>query len=297
MVWTIPNTFVGGTPANATEMNENFTSLKQFVDLLETQNASNEIDISNLTTNKADINGSTEQRFSVADPSASLDAVNLQTLKNLTLNSRDTINGFKLSKTNNTTIAATPGSCYDSTYEYMIQSTLTLSHSQTLGASTTYYVFVCADQQGEQPQLVFTTSSTTPELPAGYDYYRRIGRFTTNSSARIDKVFSEGSVDLSSTVGFINPSRLLKSWSNRGTYSYTPIEDCWLFVHSHGRSCNCTVSINGVQILPGIGYWEGDDAIACSSSMPIKAGQAVTVTINNAQANGDCYARFYGMLR
>lgn len=199
MVWTIPNTFTGGTPANANEMNENFTSIKQFVDVLETQGANNEIDISTLTTNKANINGSTEQRFSVANPVSSMDAVNLQTLKDLTLNSRDTINGFKLSKTNNNTISATPGSCYDSTYEFMITSTLTLSKSETLGANTTYYVFVCADEQGEQPQLVFTTSSTTPELPAGFDYFRRIGRFTTNSDSQIENIYNENSQAISTS--------------------------------------------------------------------------------------------------
>ena len=297
MVWTIPNTFVAGTRAVAQEVNENFTSAKQFMDQLETQVASNEIDISTLQTNKANINGDSTETFAVANPNSDYEAVNLQTLEDRTLNSRGVINGFTLSKVGNKQINAAPGYCYNNTFEYMIKSTLTLTKTETLSANTTYYVYAVADAQTDEVQLEIDTSATTPSLPTGFDYYRRIGRFTTNSSGNIDKVFSEGAVDLSNTVGFINPSRLLKSYSNRGTYSYTPTEDCWLFVHSHGRSCNCTVSINGTQILPGIGYWEGDDAIACSSSMPIKAGQAVTVTINNAQASGDCYARFHGMLR
>lgn len=193
MVWTIPNTFTGGTPANANEMNENFTSIKQFVDVLETQGANNEIDISTLTTNKADINGSTEQRFSVANPVSSMDAMNLQTFQNLTLNSRNVINGLVLSKSNNNTISATAGYCYDSTYEYMISSASNLTKSETLGANTTYYVFICADAQGSNPQLVFTTSSTTPTLPSGYDYYRRIGSFKTNDDSQISTVNSESS--------------------------------------------------------------------------------------------------------
>lgn len=269
MVWTIPNTFVGGTPANATEMNENFTSIKQFVDLLETQSASNEIDISNLTTNKADVNGSTEQRFSVANPSSSSDAVNLQTLKNLTLNSRDTINGFKLSKTNNTTIAATPGSCYDSTYEYMIQSTLTLSHSETLGANTTYYVFVCADEQGEQPQLVFTTSSTTPTLPGGYDYYRRIGSFTTDGSANINKVLNEGQ-PANNFVGFIGGQI---GGGAIGTTTLT--ENRWLYARVSARNTQASIYINNLIVVNEFTAKEWNDAH--SVIIPCMEGQTVRI--------------------
>ena len=220
MVWTIPNTFVGGTPANATEMNENFTSIKQFVDILETQSASNEIDISNLTTNKADINGSTEQRFSVADPSTSMDAINLQTFKSLTLNSRDTIGGFELSKFDNNTINASPGSCYDSTYEYMINSTLTLQKSDTLSANTTYYVYAVADEQSGEVELTFNTSSTTPTLPSGFDYFRQIGSFNTNSSGNIDQVNSYNSLSFpntKSTNGYIKfPNGIIIQWGRTG---------------------------------------------------------------------------------
>lgn len=269
MVWTIPNTFVGGTPANATEMNENFTSIKQFVDLLETQSASNEIDISNLTTNKADINGSTEQRFSVANPSSSLDAVNLQTLKNLTLNSRDTINGFKLSKTSNTTIAATPGSCYDGTYEYMIQSTLTLSHSETLGANATYYVFVCADEQGENPQLVFTTSSTTPTLPSNYDYYRRIGNFTTDGDANINKVLNEGQ-QANNFVGFIGGQ------IGGGAIGTTTLaENRWLYARVSARNTRAFIYINNLVVADEFTAKEWNDAH--SVMIPCMAGQTIRI--------------------
>lgn len=269
MVWTIPNTFTGGTPANANEMNENFTSIKQFVDVLETQGANNEIDISTLTTNKADINGSTTQRFSVANPVSSLDAVNLQTLKDLTLNSRDTINGFKLSKTNNNTISATPGSCYDSTYEFMITSTLTLSKSEGLGANATYYVFVCGDAQGENPQLVFTTSSTTPTLPSGYDYYRRIGNFTTDGYANINRVLNEGQT-VNNFVGFIGGQM-----GGGGIGTITLAENRWLYARVSARNTQAFIYINNLIVANEYTAKEWNDAH--SVMIPCMAGQTIRI--------------------
>lgn len=208
MVWTIPNTFTGGTRANANEMNENFTSIKQFVDVLETQGANNEIDISTLTTNKADINGSTEQRFSVADATNSFDAINKQTLLNLTKNSQEVIKGFVLSKFNNDTVSATSGSCYDSTFEYMITSTTSLSKTQSnLGNKATYYVYVCADKDTGNCELVISLSNTTPELPSGFEYYRRLGRFTTTSDGKINQVITDINDDINGTAtanGWVN---------------------------------------------------------------------------------------------
>lgn len=199
MVWTIPNTFVAGTKARANEVNENFTSLKQFIDTLEVQASTNEINITNIENNKANINGSNQQRFQVANPTASFDAVNLQTLKDKTLNSRSVIDGFELSKFDNHTITASAGNCYDSSYVYMISSSTSLQESvESPGENATYYVFVCADEQSNENQIVASLSPTTPEVPTGYDYYRRIGKFTTDGDGYIDSVISENSSPISS---------------------------------------------------------------------------------------------------
>ena len=76
MVWEIPYTFIAGTKAKANEVNGNFTSIKQFVDQLESNLATAELDINNLETNKADINGSQNEVFQVADAENNKDAVN-----------------------------------------------------------------------------------------------------------------------------------------------------------------------------------------------------------------------------
>lgn len=193
MVWTIPYTFRAGTKARANEVNENFTSLKQFVDTLEIQASTNEINITNLENNKADLNGNNQQRFQVADPTASFDAINLKTLEDKTLNSRSTIDGFKLSKFSDTVITAAAGNCYDATYEYMISSTTSLqTDGAEMGADATYYVYVCADKETGSNKLVINLSPTTPTIPTDYDYYRRLGYFTTDEDGHITQVYSDG---------------------------------------------------------------------------------------------------------
>lgn len=193
MVWSIPNTFVDGTKARANEVNENFTSLKQFVDSLEIQTSTNEIDIMNLENTKANLNGDNQQRFQVADASNDYDAINKQLLFKYTQNSQGVINGFKLSKSSNDTIIATAGSCYDSTFKYMIISDTSLTKQQSgLGNDAKYYIYVCVDKETEQCQLVITLNSSIPELPAGYDYYRKLGYLITNDEGNISQVINEG---------------------------------------------------------------------------------------------------------
>lgn len=191
MVWIIPNTFIAGTKAKANEVNENFTSAKQFMDNLETEQATNTADILQLEQNKADLNGSFEQRFQVADATNTFDAINKQTLLNLVKNAQEVIRGFVLSKFNNNTVSATAGSCYDSTFEYMITSGTSLSKTQSnLGNNTRYYVYVCADKDTGNCELVISLSNTTPELPGGYEYYRQLGYFTTDGYGNISQVLN-----------------------------------------------------------------------------------------------------------
>lgn len=191
MVWIIPNTFIAGTKAKANEVNENFTSAKQFMDNLETEQATNTADILQLEQNKADLNGNFEQRFQVANATNSFDAINKQTLLNLVKNTQEVIKGFVLSKFNNTTVSATAGSCYDSTFVYIITSATSLSKAQkNLGNNAKYYVYVCADKDNGKCELVISLSNTTPELPAGYEYYRQLGYFTTDGWGNISQVLN-----------------------------------------------------------------------------------------------------------
>lgn len=191
MVLDIPYSFIPGTKAKANEVNSNFLAVKTFVDTNEANIATNQSDIQNLENNKADLNGNILNRFQVADPTGNYDAVNKQYFKANIANSLDYIGGFKLTKQSNTSISASAGSCWDSTYEYMITSDSSLTKDQSnLGNNATYYVYVCADKETTNNELVFSLSNSTPELPAGFEYFRLLGKFTTDNAGHISQVIN-----------------------------------------------------------------------------------------------------------
>lgn len=73
-----PFTFIAGTKAKAGEVNDNFDVLYTQVNANISELAQINIDIDNIGLNKADVNGNSTQRFSVADAVNNTDAVNKQ---------------------------------------------------------------------------------------------------------------------------------------------------------------------------------------------------------------------------
>lgn len=275
MVWEIPYTFIAGTKAKANEVNSNFTSIKQFVDQLESNLATTELDISNLEANKADINGNQNEIFQVANAENNKDAVNLETLKDQTANSLDAIRGFIPSKSNATTISCTAGDCWDSTYEQMISSSKTITLQDTsLAKNATYYIYVCYDKETSGCKLAFSTNSNTPTLPAGYDYFRIVGSFTTNSSGNIDTVYPIGSVDLSSRTGFIG------TYINALPINSTIVaaQNCFVYTKLTGNGAYIIVYINGVEVSyqsSGSKWYN-----TTTTLIPVKKGQTITIAGN-----------------
>lgn len=286
MVWEIPYIFIAGTKAKANEVNSNFTSIKQFVDQLESNLATAELDISNLEANKADVNGNQSEIFQVANAENNKDAVNLETLKDQTANSLDAIRGFIPSKSNATTISCTAGDCWDSTYKAMISSSKTITLQDTsLAKNATYYIYVCYDKETSGCKLAFSTNSNTPTLPAGYDYFRIVGSFTTNSSGNIDTVYPIGSVDLSSRTGFI------------GTYigalpvnsTTVATQNCFVYTKLAGNGAYIIVYINNVEVSQQISgsKWYN----TTSTLIPVKKGQTITIS-----GNGNVSASLINMI-
>lgn len=288
MVWEIPYTFIAGTKAKANEVNSNFTSIKQFIDQLESNQATNELNISSLESNKANVNGSPTEIFQVANAANNFDAVNLQSLKDYTANTLDVIKGFIPSKSNSNTISCTAGDCWDSTYEQMISSSISLSLQDTsLANNATYYIYVCYDKETSTCKLVFSTDSNTPALPAGYDYFRKIGQFTTDSEGNIDIVSAIGSVDLSNKVGFIGSP--LGDQITSST-SYTAKENHWLYVQCgfvEQVQTSITVTINTLRVANMQSGWKY--GAAESVLIPVQKGQSVVITFTNR--NNQSYAR------
>lgn len=82
MAITKPFTFVAGTKARANEVNKNFDVLYSEVNAIDANITSINVDIQSLGEDKANVNGSANQRFQVGNAINSYDAVNLSQLNN-----------------------------------------------------------------------------------------------------------------------------------------------------------------------------------------------------------------------
>lgn len=268
----IPYTFIAGTKAKASEVNSNFQAVKTITDQNEVNIAQAEIDITTLQTTKADLNGAIENRFEVADPNGDYDAVNLQTFERLTANTRDYISGFVLSKYSNDTISATPGSCYDSTGEYIFTSASALQVSQSnLGANATYYVYITGGPEASN-QLVISSSNTQPELPVGATLFRLLGSFTTDGDGYINNMFSNSnSVSKSDLSNFesICPdysSLIDRAWNT----SYTENSPGWIIYSSGCDNGQVNLTIGSMTLV--VNRESGRSSVSTAGCFPIKSG-------------------------
>lgn len=283
MPFEVPYTFIAGQTAKANEVNENFLGVKQFVDILEENEAQCELDIATLETNKADINGNNSYRFQVADALNTMDAVNLQTLDERIANSKGVINGFDLVFSGTNQIILTSGVCYDSTMKEIITSTLNLTiNTSTVGANQTQYVYVVYNKDTGEVKGIVNASTTTPSMPVGFTHFRRIGIITTNVNGRIDYINKDGLPDLRSKVGFI------------GTYigeaaSTTVAANVWLYVAINQNDATMQVTINGLEVasLARGSKW----GTTTSALIPCQKGQVVQIN----HAGFGYLARWYSM--
>ena len=218
-----PFTFVANTYAKASEVNADFDIVYSQVNTNISNIAQNAADIDNLENNKANINGSTAHRFAVADAISNGDAINKQSLMKAIGNSIDIISGFVITKDSgspNDTILVYAGSCYDSTSTVVLSTSSNISKKNSpQSANSTYYVYVIGNATGSQTDILISTSSTTPTFPSGYTMFRRIGYFTTDSSANIDYIgfYGINNADDKSLSNIINA--VMPDYSKRTTFS------------------------------------------------------------------------------
>lgn len=108
------------------------------------------------------------------------------------------VNGLNLTRASNSTITCASGAARDSGNSNDIVSSSTLTFTgTTVGAngmdvavmvlSTMYKLYIIADSTGYKSTALLGSlaATATPSLPSGYDMYRRIGHFLTDSSANI----------------------------------------------------------------------------------------------------------------
>lgn len=256
----IPYTFVAGTKAKANEVNENFHAVEIFVDALETDVDTATTAVSVLQTGKADLNGASDETFSMANPVSSYDGVNLRTFKELTANTKDAVTGFTVHKQSNTSIYATPGACWDTTYTKMISSSTSLTKNVTgLSANATYYVYVILEDTTSEVSLSISTSSTTPEITTGM-YYRRLAQLFTDANGYVDYIINDyTSSESVSIVKFPDYSARNSRTINR---TYTADSAGWVFVSGttgdpgdNGQTVY--LDINGLR-MGGVSTWKYD---------------------------------------
>lgn len=186
-------TFTAGTKAQAGQVNKNFQDCVNGINQNASEIAQNSSDISSLQSSKANKNGSSSERFSVANPTSQYEAVNKSYLENAITPVLDYINGLIITKSSNTEIAISAGSCYDSTQKEILalSSSYTASYSGTLSASTTYDVFIRKSKSTSSVDCAILAHEATP---SSSDYYYR----------KIGEVFTDGSGNISITTNYSN---------------------------------------------------------------------------------------------
>lgn len=274
----IPNTFVPGTKAKASEVNDNFTAVKSFVDGLESDISTAQDDITTLDASKANKSGSSGNRFAVADAVTAYDAMNKQSVEADIYNTRKYIDGFIITKNTSNSINITSGSCYDSTYTTMIKVDTDLSKTNSSQSiSTTYYIYAIAKADGTSDILI-STDSVTPSLPSGYTLFRQVGKYITDADNEISLIFSNQEQIQQQISTF-------PDWTNVVTISnnteYTCPSDGYFSFQVRGYSGgNYNASINGVSLVNA-----NSDAGMASAGAFVRVAQGDVVKANGSNYN------------
>ena len=254
-----PFTFVANTYAKASEVNADFDTVYAQVNTNISAIATNATDIDNLENNKADINGSSSQRFAVADPVSNSDAVNKQSLTKAIGNSLDFISGLTITKDSGSpddTIIVSAGSAYDSTKAVVLTlSSSTSKQNLNQAASATYYVYIIGNSTGSSIDILISTSSTTPTLPSGYTLFRQIGSYTTDSNSKINSISYYGISPTDDKGAGRILSIVAPDWANKVSKTinttYTAESAGWIYYSSESNVNNngsVNIYINGEVI-------------------------------------------------
>lgn len=216
----IPYTFVAGTKAKAAEVNADFQAVATEVNAQGNSLTTAQANITNLQNNKADINGNSSNRFSVAVPINSYDAVNKIYLTDLT---KYLLVGLQLRKDDDDYIGCTKGATYDKTYSKILKFDADVSKQNTnQSANSTYYVYIEGSADGTTTDLLISLSSNNPALDSGFTLYRYLGYYKTDDDGNISKVYSAAPV---SGANVFNNVIIAKYTS--GTSGYRVWADGW----------------------------------------------------------------------
>ena len=270
----IPYTFVAGTKAKAAEVNADFQAVATEVNAQGNSLTTAQANITNLQNNKADINGNSSNRFSVATPINSYDAVNKLYLTDLT---KYLLVGLQLRRDDDDYIGCTKGATYDKTYSKILKFDADVSKQNTnQTANATYYVYIEGSADGTSTDLLISLSSDNPALDSGFTLYQYLGYYTTDDDGNISNVYSaapasgiEVQKNFGLSVGFPDlTAGVSKSWDTE----YTAEESGWLVARSANidTSSYSYLKINDVDFL--IAAMIGDNVDRNEIMRPVKSG-------------------------
>lgn len=283
---TKPFTFVAGTKARANEVNQNFDVLYSQVNSNISAININANDIDTLDSNKANINGSSSQRFACADPASPSDAVNKQSLTRAIGNSINYIDGYIISKDSGSpddTIIVSAGSAYDSTHTVVLNlNSSTSKQNLNQGASTTYYVYIIGNSTGSSTDILISTSSTTPTLPSGYTLFRLIGSYTTDADSKINNIYYYGVDSSSDKSPNAYSSASAPNYSARFSVSsgWTATANGYIYIYGRAVEGSTSVSITiGGLLMYLNGYITNREGGHTPGGVfPIKKGDYMTTS-------------------
>lgn len=227
MTITVPYIFQAGTKAKAQEVNDNFTAIVTEVNSLSSDILKNATDITTLRNTKADLNGNTNNRFSVANPVNSNDAVNKQTLISLTGGG---VFGLQVTKSDETHISCTAGATWDTTKNKILSFSADEAIEFSTGSiNTTYYVYIIGTADGLQTDLFVSSSSDNPPLPESFTLFKKLAYLQTEfDSGNIDYVVQEGGFNYSLATTNVMPSFGNVQIYSQGT-EYLAENDGWMY--------------------------------------------------------------------
>lgn len=275
-----PFTFTAGTRARASEVNQDFDTLYTEANRVASEAITLSTEIQRLDEEKANINGSSTQRFQVADAVNSGDAMNKQMVDKLTYNSRDYISGLIITKDSgspNDTVIVDSGSCYDTTHTtMMIKQTSTTKQNSNQGANTTYYIHLISDDTGNTTDILIATVKNNPPLPTNYTKYRCIGSYTTNTDSKIAGIVNLSNKNISYIPDYTNKISIVLGNINTDSVStngYVFNDNGWIYLRQSTVPWNTygTIKINNCEV-----GWQqtngGGDGYTCSPVLAMVSG-------------------------
>lgn len=140
-------------------------------------------------------------------------------------------------------------------------------------SNTWYYVYAIYNPSTATAAGLLSASSTSPTLPSGYTFYRRIGAVRNNASSNLYRTLQKGSTVVY-TIG-TNPTATLTmisgssgsistpTWTAVSTTSYVPPTAISIYITVFGQTGSVS---NGVMAAPSNGYGSYSDS---SNAPPI----------------------------